>query len=119
MITSHTNTAPIVSLRGLMMALVLTLPLGCSGSKPEEAPKAEVADTGDGTDGASAVDPGSMDDVDRAVAIAKEIMRAPENADTILARYDLDRVGLDELVYKISADPALRRRYSEQLTKRN
>ena len=51
-------------------------------------------------------------------AVAKEIMRAPESADDILARYDLDREGLDELIYKISADSSLRQRYSEQLTAR-
>jgi hypothetical protein len=101
------------------MTVLLVTPLGCSGATNNAAPRGEDAETTSEQDGAGAVDPGAMDEVDRAVAVAKEIMRSPEEADEILARYDLDRVGLDELVYKIASDPGSRRRYSEQLTARD
>lgn len=100
----------------VLVALATTM--GCSGASNNDALPSDgvevVAEAGQ----AGPADRGAMDEVDRAVAVAKEIMRAPESADDILARYDLDREGLDELIYKISADSSLRQRYSEQLTAR-
>ncbi len=113
------KTAPRSSALRFAAALLLAAPMGCSGATTNEAPESEGLETASGEGQAAPVDPGAMDEVDRAVAVAKEIMRAPEEADDILARYDLDRVGLDELVYKIASDPASRKRYSEQLTARD
>ena len=106
--------------------LTLTLALvgstaGCGGSDgAKDAPKAEAkADPV-----AAAVEtetrdaPQFADDVERAVAVAREIMKAPESADEILARYELDRPGLDELIYKIASDPESRKRYADMLAAR-
>jgi hypothetical protein len=100
----------------VMVALATTM--GCSGASNNDSPPSDGAEAAMNGEQANSADPGAMDEVDRAVAVAKEIMRAPESADDILARYDLDREGLDELIYKIAADASLRQRYSEQLTAR-
>ena len=46
-------------------------------------------------------------------------MAAPESADAILAKYDLDRAGLDALIYSIASDPASRERYAAKLAEKN
>jgi hypothetical protein len=47
----------------------------------------------------------------RATAIAESIERAPESSDEVLARADLDREGLDALMYEIAINPELASQY--------
>lgn len=109
--------------------LTLTLALvgstaGCGGSDgAKDAAKAEAKAEADPAAAAVETETGDApqfaDDVERAVAVAREIMKAPESADEILARYELDRPGLDELIYKIASDPESRKRYADMLAARD
>jgi hypothetical protein len=47
----------------------------------------------------------------RATEIAENIERDPENSDDVLARSDLDRDGLDALMYEIAINPELASQY--------
>lgn len=114
--------------RNIFIHTTLTLTLafvgftaGCGGQDgAKDAPKAE-AEAEPAAAGVEAKNPDApqfADDVERAVAVAKEIMKAPESADEILAKYELDRPGLDELIYKIASDPESRKRYADMLAAR-
>ena len=114
-------THPNIFINATLTLALTVFAAGCSGpdGTKDGAAKTEASevakDAGQGSDSDA---PQFADDVERAVAVAKEIMKNPESADNILAKYELDRPGLDELIYKIASDPASRKRYSELLASR-
>lgn len=111
-----------------LCALTLVLP-ACGGEarKPDAkpaAPKAATVDTkkleaakpepkpepsatpGQPAEKAPPPDP-SVEKIQTAVKVAREISADPEHADDVLARHGLDRDKLDALMFEIAADPEL------------
>ena len=96
---------------------------GSPGSGAAASAQAEREDASkDAVDDARAEDEGDDDDdatllaaldpkVQRAAAIADGIERDPDSSDEVLARADLDREGLDALMYEIAIDPELASQY--------
>ena len=61
-----------------------------------------------------AEDLGDLDPkVQKAVTIAREIEAAPDTADQVLAKHELDREGLDALMYEIARSPELAKAYRD------
>jgi hypothetical protein len=114
-----------------IIAICLALPTvacGDSGKPTKQDPAAKAgvsADKGPDTKPATAPDDSADDEqseeaqllaaldpkVLRATEIAENIERDPENSDDVLARSDLDRDGLDALMYEIAINPELASQY--------
>lgn len=70
-------------------------------TKADDPKAAEGDDTLDGYDPRVA----------KAARLAEQISSEPQKADDLLAALDLDRDGLDDLMYEIASDPALTAQY--------
>jgi hypothetical protein len=77
-----------------------------AGESPAEGGDAE-AEESDEAQLLAALDPKVL----RATEIAASIELDPENSDDVLARSDLDREGLDALMYEIAINPELASQY--------
>lgn len=82
----------------LLLTVALTLATGCSGSEPDTA-------------GAAAGVEGEVDLVTRAATIARAIEADPDAADAILERHGVSVEDFEQMMYDISADPALAKAY--------
>lgn len=123
----------------LIACLAMAGMTGCDkGNEPAADPKTDAAATGDKAEGdapkaeagdapVAAVDPAVeaeaaalVDDLDnldpkvqKAVQIAREIELDPSSADQVLAKHELDREGLDALMYEIARNPELSKAYRD------
>jgi hypothetical protein len=114
------------------VALMSSLP-GCeSGTKEEPvaekpADAKDAKDTKDTKDAPAAADPEAQKEADtvlaagtdgmdpkvaKAVSIAREIEADPSKAEDVLGKYELDREGLDALMYEIARSPDLAKAYA-------
>ena len=57
----------------------------------------------------------SMEDVRRAVDVARALRATPDSTVAILSAHALTRAGLDSLLYRIAADPRLATQYERGL----
>jgi hypothetical protein len=57
----------------------------------------------------------SMEDVRRAVEVARALRARPDSADSILGAHGITRAGLDSLLYLIASDPRLATQYERGL----
>ncbi|MCB9568323.1 MAG: hypothetical protein H6710_14125 [Myxococcales bacterium] len=102
----------------LTMMVAMPLALGaCGGDKPadgkteakgDEGAKEADAGEAEAADEAEAMDPR----VEKAVTIANEIAKNPDDADAILEKNGLDREGFEKLMYEIAKDPELSKSYA-------
>ena len=113
----------------LVLAVAPTLTACDSGNnddaaaKPADAPKAEEPKKEE----AKPVDPEAQKEADevlaadgsgldpkvaKAVSIAREIEADPSKAEDVLAKHELDREGLDALMYEIARNPELAKSYA-------
>jgi len=98
-----------MALKTLIGCLVLaTALLGCSGSGSVE-PDSQVA----APNASTATTP--SDPVAKAVAVAREIEADADDVDAILERHGLTVETFEELLYDISSDPELSKRYNAAL----
>ena len=122
----------------MLGALALALAVGCNESdapaaktakaekpaaEPAKAQPKEKAPGGGGSDEVADAEPPEPDAepedefagydprVVKAAQVAREIATAPETADDVLAKQDLDRDKLDALMYEIASDPDLTEQY--------
>lgn len=72
-----------------------------------KADDAKAGDTAEGDDELDGYDPR----VAKAARLAEQISSEPQKADDLLAALDLDRDGLDDLMYEIASDPDLTAQY--------
>jgi hypothetical protein len=66
-------------------------------------------------DSMAANDRQSMEEVRRAVEVARALRARPDSADSILGAHGITRAGLDSLLYLIAADPRLATQYERGL----
>jgi hypothetical protein len=92
-------------IRWLAFGTVLILAAACSRPGGERASEAGAASTMRATDHT----------VDDAVAVAQAIEANAAAADSILAAHGLTHAGFDSLMYRIAADSALARAYTEAI----
>jgi hypothetical protein len=89
-----------LAVAGLILGFVFA-GIGCAG--PEQAqPASSGAQTKPGPE-----------KVELAAEIAREIQKAPGDADAILEKHGTTREEFEELLYEIAADPELSRAYRE------
>ena len=95
--------------RGVLRLLALLLLAG--GCKIQETGRADsmVADS------LAAGDRQAMQEVRRAVDVARALRARPDSADAILTAHRITRSGLDSLLYRIAADPRLATQYERGL----
>lgn len=102
---------------------------GAAKADGGEAPKAEAGEAkADGGEVVATADPETQaaadkelsDDltgldpkVQKAVSIARAIEAKPDSAEDVLASHELDREGLDALMYEIARNPELSRAYRD------
>ena len=93
-------------------------PVAQNDAKPATAGEAEQAAPADPeaqkeADAVLAEDMSGLDPkVAKAVSIAKEIEADPSKAEDVLGKYELDREGLDALMYEIARNPDLAKAYA-------
>jgi hypothetical protein len=110
----------------LTVAAMSILP-ACDSPKEEVAAKDGAEAKTDGDEKAPEVDPevqkeaetvlaedtsGLDPKVAKAVSIAREIEADPSKAEDVLGKYELDREGLDALMYEIARNPDLAKSYA-------
>lgn len=81
-------------------------------AKPEEANAVDPAVQKEADEALSADASGLDPKVAKAVNIAKEIEADPSKAEEVLAKHELDREGLDALMYEIARSPELAKSYA-------
>jgi len=86
----------------LLLVAALSLAAGCSGSGSEP----ESSSTGEAE---------TDDQVTRAAEIMKAIEADPDAADEILQSHDMTVEQFEQVMYEISADPALSKAYEAAL----
>lgn len=91
--------------------LVLALLLTGGACKIQETGRADsmVADS------MAASNRHAMEEVRRAVEVARALRAMPDSAETILGAHGMTRAGLDSLLYAIAADPRLATQYERGL----
>jgi hypothetical protein len=82
-------------------------PKAADDKRPEPPQEADTGNAPEQEDPLAGLDP----KVVRAVELAEDIESDPEAADDVLARAELDREGLDALMYEIALEPELAAQY--------
>jgi len=88
----------------LLLTVALALATGCSGSEPDAS-------------GAPAEATVENDLVTQAAAIARAIEADPDAADAILESHGVSVEDFEQMMYEISADPALASAYEAALAR--
>jgi hypothetical protein len=90
----------------LLMLLVATLSVACSGGETEEpAVQGEPAP--------APTDAPLPEQVQKAVGIAAELAAQPDEADEVLAKHGMTREGFESLMYEIAASSELSQAYNK------
>lgn len=116
------------TLLAVLTVTAMSILPACDSTPKEEATAKDSAEAkADGAEKAPAVDPEVQKEADtvlaedtsgldpkvaKAVSIAREIEADPSKAEDVLGKYELDREGLDALMYEIARNPDLAKSYA-------